>query len=119
MQVNSTMPDYAFFRGNVELGSLTFEGGDFPWEKGTFIPTADFDDVRELFDELYESVNGGKGKFHEIWNRITEPGVYLQSLRDGNRLTKFTLHIRRGKFRLRVMEKRNAPSVHQNNPEPE
>jgi hypothetical protein len=119
MQINSSMPDYAFFRGNVELGSLTFEGGDFPWHTGAFFPTDDFDDVRELFDEMFESVNGGRGKFHEIWNRITEPGVYLQSLRDGNRLTKFILHIRGGKFRLRVMENRNISTVDQNNTKPE
>lgn len=113
------MPDYVFFRGNVELVALNLEGGDFPWETGAFFPTDNFDGISSLFDELYESVNGGMGKFHEIWNRITEPGVYLQSLHDGNRLTKFTLHIRRGTFRLRVMENRNTSTVHQNNPKPE
>ncbi len=112
------MPDYAFFRGSVELGALTLEGGDFPWRTGAFFPTADFDGVRSLFDELFESVNGGKGKFDEIWNRISEPGVYLQSLHDGNRLTEFTLHIRRGKFRLRVMENRNSLNSNDNSPKP-
>ena len=96
------MPDYTFFRGSVELGALTLEGGDFPWHTGAFLPTDDFGDVRSLFDELFESVNGGKGKFDEIWNRISEPGVYLQSLRDGDRVTDFILHIRKGRFRLRL-----------------
>lgn len=102
------MPDYSFFRGNVELGALTLEGGDFPWHTGAFIPTSHFYGVSSLFDELFDSVNGGTGKFNDIWNRIIEPGVYLQSLHDGNRLTEFTLHIRRGRFRLRVMENRSA-----------
>ncbi len=105
------MADYALFRGNVELGVLTLEGGDFPWQTGAFFPTDDFDGVRSLFDELFDSVNGGTGKFNDIWNRIIEPGVYLQSLHNGNRLTEFTLHIRRERFRLRVMENRNSPEA--------
>jgi hypothetical protein len=97
------MADYVVFRGDVELGSLTFTGGDFPWHQGTFSPTAEFEDVRPLFDELFESVNGGEGDFGEIWNRINEPAVCLQSLSDGTTYHSFILHIRLGRFRLRIL----------------
>lgn len=97
------MADFVFFRGDVELGALTFTHGDFPWHQGTFSPTAEFEDVRPLFDELFESVNGGGGDFREIWNRINEPAVSLRSLSDGTTFHSFILHIRGERFRLRIL----------------
>ncbi len=83
------MPDYVFFRGGVELAALTVEGSDFPIYFGTFSPTADFEDARLLFEQLDACVHGGEGNFDEIWNKIIQPGVYLQSLHDGERIDDF------------------------------
>jgi hypothetical protein len=99
-----SMADFVFFRGDVNLGALTLTGGEFPWHHGTFSPTAEFENVRPLFDELFESVNGGEGNFPEIWSRINDPPVYLHSLFDGETYHTFILHIREERFRLRLGE---------------
>lgn len=97
-----TMADFVFFRGGQKLGTLTVLEADFPWYKGEFCPTPEFEEVRPLFEELFLSPT--KEAFDETWGKINEPGVLLESRHDQPDYHTFILHIRKNRFRLRILK---------------
>ncbi|MFY7752862.1 MAG: hypothetical protein ACOVQU_13785 [Exiguobacterium acetylicum] len=101
-QSEEPMADYVFFRGGQELGTLTVLEADFPWYKGEFCPTPEFEQVRPLFEELFLSLTSGT--FDETWEKINEPGVLLKSRHDATNYHTFILHIRKNRFRLRILK---------------
>ncbi len=100
-KLEETKADYVFFRGGQELGALTVLEADFPWYKGEFCPTPEFEQVRPLFEELFLSLTSGT--FYETWEKINEPGVLLKSRHDETNYHTFILHIRKNRFRLRIL----------------
>lgn len=94
--------DYAFFRGGQMLGTLKFGYSEFPWHRGTFDPTPEFEEVPALFEELFQSTMNGK--FDETLEKVNGPGVCLKSLLDDSTLHHFILHIRKNRFQLRLLK---------------
>jgi hypothetical protein len=96
-----TNADFVFFRGGQKLGTLTVVETDFPWLKGEFCPTPEFEEVRPLVEELFLSPTSDA--FDETWEKINEPGVLLKSRHDDPNYHTFILHIRKNRFRLRIL----------------
>ena len=96
-----TQAEYAFFRGGQMLGTLKLDYSEFPWHRGEFVPTPEFEEVRALFEELFHSPMNGT--FDETLAKVNEPGVCLKSLFDDSTLHHFILHIRNNRFRLRLL----------------
>jgi hypothetical protein len=94
--------DYAFFRGGKKLGTLTIGESWFPWYQGEFHPTPEFEEVRPLFDELF--LMPTSDAFEETWAKVNEPGVCVKSLHDETTFDTFILHIRKDRFRLRILK---------------
>ncbi len=96
-----TQAEYAFFRGGQMLGTLKLDYSEFPWHRGEFVPTPEFEEVRALFEELFQSPMNGT--FDETLAKVNEPGVCLKSLFDDSTLHHIILHIRNNRFRLRLL----------------
>jgi len=87
---------YHLIRGTKNLGTITHISDDFPWHQGSFNPTENFEDVKQLFDEelrIVESDDLDNDKWENIWSKIIEPGLRLVSLDQNKEMNDFLIHI--------------------------
>lgn len=75
-------------RGDDVLGTIEVKpgGADLPWYSGAFHPSANFDDVRALFDQELQLIRANTRDDPVQWEawedvnaRLHEPGLRLQA----------------------------------------
>ncbi|MEE9912108.1 MAG: hypothetical protein K4571_10330 [Deltaproteobacteria bacterium] len=87
---------YNLIRGTKILGIITHDVDDFPWHRGTFQATEDFEDVKQLFEEeleLIELNDLNSDKWDNIWSEIKKPGLHLVALEQNKVINTFLIHI--------------------------
>jgi hypothetical protein len=90
------MSAYRLVRSDVVLGVVTHDPSqdDFPWQGGVFSPTADFDDVRPLFEEELRLLNADQmDAWIPAWDNIDRVGLRLEPLSGGTPITNVLIHI--------------------------
>jgi hypothetical protein len=94
--------------GEVLVGVLRENGGDFPWIHCSFEPTAAFDEFRPLFERLLVSVESEEfGVADEIFG-VIQDRLQLVDLDDPERIGKFLLHVERDTAWFRFLTKEQS-----------
>lgn len=77
---NMTENDFSVFLENRLIGIAKDMQEDWPWARGTFVPTPDFQSVKELFDDEYRYMKENKNAEREVvLERIWSLGFRLES----------------------------------------
>jgi hypothetical protein len=89
-------------RGDALLGSIDVKPGeaDFPWYSGVFHPTAEFEDVRELFERELRLLRANTSNNSAQWDHweaihaeLHDPGLRLQAPDHSYEATEILIHI--------------------------
>lgn len=81
-------------RGDELLADLVVTGGDFPWLSAQVRPTAEFEEVRPLFEEelrRLDHLDEDPGPWETAYRRIRQAVCLLAP--DGRPVPEFLLHI--------------------------
>jgi hypothetical protein len=77
---------YELYRGQVALGVITHEMDDFPFHKGTFMPSKEFANIASLFDREISLLESHRiAEWQEVRDEIDAPGIRLESLEGGGK----------------------------------
>lgn len=90
------------FRGDALLGTIDVKpgDGDLPWRSGSFRPSADFETVRDLFEQELRLLRANEANDSALWDdweavhaELHDPGVRLEA-RDGSYIAdEILIHI--------------------------
>lgn len=86
-------------RDGTLLGKLTYRELDQPWFLCDFEPTTAFQTVAPLFERELQALEtgfakqGDEDKWEEIFAEISQLGLHLEPLDQGELITDFLLHI--------------------------
>jgi hypothetical protein len=76
------------FRGHALLGAIDVKPGeaDLPWHSGVFRPSAEFEAIRDLFDEELRLLRANEADDSALWDdweavhaELHDPGIRLES----------------------------------------
>lgn len=89
-------------RGNAVLGTIEVKPGegDFPWYSGAFHPSAEFERVRNLFEQELRLLRANTSNDSAQWDdweavhaELHEPGMWLQSPDKKYEASEILIHI--------------------------
>jgi hypothetical protein len=90
------------FRGDALLGVIDVKpgDGDLPWRTGSFQPSADFEAVRELFEQELRLLRANEADDSALWDdweavhaELHEPGIRLEATDRSYTADEILIHI--------------------------
>lgn len=90
------------FRGDALLGAIEVKPGDadLPWRSGSFQPSADFEEVRDLFDQELRLLRANEADDSALWDdweavhaELHDPGIRLEAADRSYRADDILIHI--------------------------
>ena len=90
------------FRGDALLGAIDVKpgDGDLPWRSGSFRPTADFESVRDLFEQELHLLRANETDDSALWDdweavyaELHDPGIRLEAPDRSYTANEILIHI--------------------------
>jgi hypothetical protein len=90
------------FRGDALLGAIDVKpgDGDLPWRSGSFIPSAEFEAIRDLFDQELSLLRANEADDSALWDdweavhaELHDPGIRLETADKSYIADEILIHI--------------------------